>query len=687
MKITYSWIKEYLDIRVTPQVLAEKFSMAGLSVASLENIGDDWLYDIEVTSNRPDWLSVRGIVREVAAVTGAKYKPCFFEKQEKEITGRQMSLFDVVVEDKKECLLYCAGLVKNVKVGDSPSWLKRRLESVGLRSINNVVDITNYLMFEYGQPLHAFDFKKIKGSKIVVRRARLGEEMDFLDGIRRKFHPEVLVIADTESPLAAAGIMGGCASEVVSETVDILLESAYFDPCCVRSGSRSLGVVSDSSYRFERGADIQDVYRALLRATHMIHQLCKGEPLAVKTAGVFSAKKSHAPIKRVTFSLKKAVDVLGVDVSRDDSSRILKNLGFSVKAKSKDLFEVGIPSFRRDVTIAEDIAEEIARVYGYDQIPTTQLPVEPCFMPIDKKARVKARLEQMMIHMGLKEVVTYGLVGEDDYKKSAVKMEEDAVSLKNPLSQDYVFLRTSLFPGLLKCIAYNVNYGNKNLEIFEGARVFCGRKERLLLGLAFSGAHRATWRSEAVAYSLFDLKGLLETIMSDFCVDGVTVEPVKNLEIFENGMGFEMKAQGKIVALFGKVSRAVKKAWEIKIKEDIFTGEVYIEALAGLAKMKKSFRPFAVLPSIVRDLSLIVPRDEVSFEKISDLIRSMGRGYVHDVVMVEAYHGKEIPAGARGLTISIEYRAREKTLTDAEISPVHAQIIERLKQDFSIALR
>ncbi|MFH1691856.1 MAG: phenylalanine--tRNA ligase subunit beta [Candidatus Omnitrophota bacterium] len=687
MKITYSWIKEYLHIKTTPQVLADRLSMAGLSVAALEAFRDDWVYDIEVTSNRPDWLSVRGIVREVAAVTGAKFKPRFFEKPEKYIPGNAKGLFDVMIEDKKGCSFYGAGLLKNVLVGNSPDWLKRRLESVGLRPVNNVVDITNYLMLEYGQPLHAFDFDKIKGSNIIIRRAKPDEQIDLLDGSCKKLCPDVLVIADLKTPLAVAGIMGGRDSQVTAETTNVLIESAYFDPCCVRAGSRLLGVASDSSYRFERGADRQDVYAALLRACNMTVQICKGEAPAVKTKGLSLAKKSGTGVKRVKFSLKKAMDILGINVSAKESSRILKDLGFSMKAKSKDIFEVGVPSFRRDVAISEDIAEEIARVYGYDRIPTTQLPIEPCFVPVPKELCVKKHLEQVMMQMGFKEVVTYGLLGQDDYRKSAVKVAEDTLSLKNALSQDNSILRTTLFPGLLKCAAYNVNYGNKNLEIFEAARVFCGNKECLSLGLVLSGARRKSWRAESAAYSLFDLKGALETIASEFCLEGIAIEPNNDMMIFENGMSFQMKAQGKVIACFGKVARYVKKAWEIKIKDDVFAGELDIEALAVLAKIKKVFKPFTIMPSIIRDLSLIVPGDEVSFEQIAQLIRSSGRGYVYDVVMVEIYQGKEIPAGGRGLTISVEYRCFEKTLTDAEINPVHTQIVERLKQDFSITLR
>ncbi len=685
MKITYSWIKEYLKIRTAPQALADRLSMAGLSVASFERIGDDWLYDIEVTSNRPDWLSVRGIVREVAAVTGAKFKPCFFVKPEKNISSGQKGLFDIVVGDKKGCPLYCAGLVKDVKVGDSPDWLKRKLESVGLRPVNNIVDITNYLMLEHGQPLHAFDFDKVGGSKVVVRRAGQDEEIVLLDGSRKKLSDGVLVIAGARYPIAAAGVMGGRDSQVGSGTVNVLLESAYFDPCLVRGGSRFLSLSSDSSYRFERGVDIQEVSASLSRACLMLRDICKGTIVSVKKAGPFSAKKP-APLKRIPVSLKKTADILGINISGSKAKRILEDLGFAVKAKSKDLFEAVAPSFRQDVAIAEDIAEEIARVYGYGRIPVTQMPVRPCCVPVSKRAQVKEYLEQLLLNIGFKEVVTYSLLGGDDYKRSSLCIPEDILSLQNPLSQDSRFLRTTLIPGLLKCTAYNINYGNKNLEIFEAARVFKGKEENLSLCLVMAGGRRTSWRSDARGYDLFDIKGALETITREFCVSDVIVEPATDSYIFESGMGFWMKAQDKVIACFGMVSREVKKAWDIKIKDDIFIAEADVEALSALGVIEKVFKPFVSMPAMIRDLSLVVP-DGVSFDNITRLIFSAGCGYVHDVVMVETYQGKEIPAQARGLTMSIEYRCLEKTLTEAEINPLHAQIIGCLKKDYAVVLR
>lgn len=693
MKITYSWIKELVDIRATPQMLAEKLSMAGLSVAAFSPIGDDWLYDIEVTSNRPDWLSARGIAREVAAITDAKFKPAFFAETkkksrllQKKAPHKQGALFDLSLEDKSGCLLYCAGLVSNVVVGDSPDWLKKKLQSVGLRPVNNVVDTTNYLMLEYGQPLHAFNFDKIQNGKVFIRRAQPTEELVLLDGSCKKLSEDILVIADTQRPLAAAGIMGGQDSEIHHDTVNILLESAYFDPGLVRRGVRFLGAASDSSYRFERGVDIQQVEAALIRACGMLRDMCQGRIDAIRTTGRFSGKNVKKASKRISFSLKKATDVLGVNITRPQARRILEKLGFAVTLRGKDMFDILAPSFRRDVAISEDIMEEIARVYGYDKIPTTQVSIKPCCALVPKERVMKIRLEKLLVHAGFKEVMTYSLTGRQDYQKTFFEIPPDILTLQNPLSQDNSMLRTTLLPGLLACLAFNINHGNKNLEIFEVARIFRDGREIMTLGFGISGARRASWRGEMSPYSLFDIKGVLEMIADEFEIAGFIVEENRDYKVFEPGMGFWLKAEDKLIACFGQVSEDVKKALDIQTREDLFVAEVSVEALAAVATFKKVFKAYALTPAIVRDLSLIVPR-RVTFKKISDLIFSIAGEHVYDVEMVECYQGKEIPQSSTGITISIEYRCLDKTLTEAQINPVHARVIESLRTEFSVGSR
>lgn len=693
MKITYSWIKEFVDVRATPKALADKLSMAGLSVASLESLGGDWLYDIEVTSNRPDWLSVRGIAREVAAITGSKFKPAFFAGREKEsepfgkaALNRPKDLFNIVVEDKHACPLYCAGLIKNIKVGVSPDWLKRRLESVGLKPINNVVDITNFLMLEYGQPLHAFDYRKIKDAKIIARKARQGEGLVLLDGSKKNLDSGVLVIADSQNPMAAAGIMGGEGTQVGFQTVDVLVESAYFDPCVVRRGTRRLGVISDSSYRFERGVDIEGVHIVLAKALRLMRDMGGGDITLIKSAGALPLKGIKKIRPPINFSLQEAIDLLGVDISRAQVKQILDKLGFRVKAKSKDVFEVSAPSFRRDIAIREDIAEEIARIYGYEKIPVTCARIQPCAVAGSKPRAVESVLKQALVNMSFKEVVTYSLQGEQDFKKTALDIPADALKLKNPLSWDYCMLRTMVLPGLLGCAAHNINHGNKNFEIFESGRVFKADEENMNIGILACGARRASWRSEYSAYSMFDMKGVLETLLEELVAGKACVKGDDAVRAFESGEGFVLSVHDQAIGVFGRVSQGVKKAWDIKAKEDIFVAEIYVDALCPLTQLKKTFKTYILHPAIIRDLSLIVPR-AVSYEKISALIFAQGGDFVKDVSLVERYQGKEITPCTVGLTVTVEYRSSENTLTDARINLVHEQVVKSLRDELSVSLR
>ncbi len=691
MKITYSWIKEFVDVKISPEKLADKLTMAGLSVASLEEVPGDWVYDIEVTSNRPDWLSVRGIVREVAAITGAKFKssqassPKSKVKAKKDLerkTGNSRQL-SISIDDKDGCSLYYGNVITGVKVGPSPDWLKKRLEALGIRSVNNVVDITNYCLLEYGQPLHAFDFDKIKGSAIIVRRAKEGEQIVLIDGAEKKLTKDILVIADSAHPMAIAGIMGGRDTEVSSKTINIVLESACFNPVVVRRGSRAIGVATDSSYRFERGVDIPTVKVGLECATRMICELCSGTLAASKQSGTTKALDN----RRVTFSIASVQDVLSISIKPQEAKNILEKLGFRVKRKSQDIFEVLVPSYRRDVKISEDITEEIARTYGYDKIPLTAPAIKPFSFDLELTRILEPKIKRLLVAMGLKEVITYGLSGEEDYKKSFMTIPGNAMHLENPLSNDFHILRTTLVPSLLGCASFNANHNHKDFEIFEVARIFSDAREQLSLGIVLSGSRRSSWEKESVPYSLFDLKGILETLFDELQVkDYEWQQPKEPCGFAELKASCQVVVNGKVIASLGKVGQEVKRAWSIKAKEDIFVAEVSIEELASLAHLKRVFEPVSSMPSIFRDLS-VVAGPGASYAKIKELIERKTKGYLKRISLMDCYQGKEIPQGSLGFTISLEYASCDKTLTDAQIQPVHEGMLDALKSDLSLALR
>ncbi|QAT17929.1 phenylalanyl-tRNA synthetase beta chain [Candidatus Velamenicoccus archaeovorus] len=678
MKVSYSWLKEFVDIKIPPEKLSERLSMAGLTVASLEEAGGDWVYDIEATSNRPDWLSVRGIAREVAALLEIKMRPAP-HRALKNSSGADD--FSIEIRDEADCRLYYGALVRQVKVGPSPAWLRNRLETLGLRSVNNVVDITNYCLLEYGQPLHAFDFAKIQGASIVVRRARDKEELSLIDGTTKKLTPQVLVIADRHRALAAAGIMGGQESEVSGATKDILLESAVFDPVLIRRGARLLGVTTDASYRFERGVDVPTARMAMERAAGMFCELCAGTLAAVKQSG---SAKTRAP-QKISYDVGEAREILSLDIKDNEAVRILGHLGFGVHRAGRGKLAIDVPGFRRDVKSKEDITEEIARIYGYDRIPLTHPAIRPFVMERPAVWQLEALVKEQLVRMGLKEIITYSLGSPEDYKKTSLEIAKDALCLENPLSQDCSLLRSTLIPSLLACAASNLNKGNVDFEIFESASVFEGHRETASLGVLLCGNRRSAWDKESQRYSLYDLKGIVEEVIRISGAGPAVLEDAPR-PYFEPQMGGCFVVGQKRVAVFGKVAESVRRHWGIKVKKDIYLAEVDIAALAAPAHFRKLFKPLAQTPSVLRDISVLAGPG-VRYDRIESLIRKKAEGYLRRVCLADLYQGKELPRASAALTISLEYGREDRTLTDAEINPVHQSVLDGLTGELSLTLR
>jgi len=496
MKITYNWLKDFVAIKIPPRELADKLTMAGLEVVSLEGKAGDFVLEIEVTSNRPDWLSVYGIAREVAAITGSKLRAYSVERRaySKNLSAiryplhaNNSRLFSIQIENKKDCPLYTARIIRGVKAGPSPEWLRKRLELVGCRSVNNIVDITNYVLFELGEPLHTFDLdrlvRKFASSqvlpfKIIVKRAKNGEEIVTIDGIKRVLNEKILVIASevgehvntrtcehANTPIAIAGIMGGRDTEVTEGTKNILLEAAVFNPIVVRRGRQALGLQSESSYRFERGIDLGIVEKASSRARELIEEIAGGEEAAFEINGVSKLKP-----KNITLETENVNNLLGENIPPVKIKTILSSLGFKVKAKVKNSFSIGVPSFRQDVNLGVDLIEEIARSYGYEKIPQSIPKVSPS-VTIRERRDLVSNIKNMLVSLGLNEAITYSLMDSkilNDFNASSLS----AIGLMNPLSQEQEVLRTTLLPGLIRAIAYNLNQKQDYVALFEAANVF-----------------------------------------------------------------------------------------------------------------------------------------------------------------------------------------------------------------------
>ena len=702
MKVTYNWLKDFVDIKISPQALADKLTMAGLEVTSLEEKEEDFVFEIEITSNRPDWLSVIGIAREVAAITNKKInvKSLMFNAKNIKHNTSNIKQLGVLIEDKKDCPLYIAKIIRDVKVAPSPDWLRKRLELIGCRSINNVVDITNYILFEYGEPLHAFDLDKIvrkfDSSKalslgIIIRRAKVGEEITTIDGIKRILSQDVLVIASKDgeptnlrtkelanNPIAIAGVMGGKDTEVTEGTKNILLEAAAFNPVVIRRGRQQLGIQSDSSYRFERGVNSSMVEISSRRAVKCIQDSCAGKCVLAKSSGEALQKT-----KVISFEIPQAQKILGLNIPGARIKQILSNLDFKVKVKSKHILSVEVPSHRQDVSSGVDLIEEVARIYGYENSPTTLPAVKPQVRE-ETNRQLIASVKNILTGLGLNEVITYSLIDRGILNSLGIDSQK-AIEIMNPLSSEQEILRPAITPGLIRCIAYNLNQKRDYVFIFEIAKSFiwapAGPKEELVLGIGLCGIKPYLAEQGLIKerVSFLHLKGILEILFSRLGIEDYGFEAID--KPFEFGILLNKEIIGSMVQ---PQKNALEKL-DIKNK-DVFILEISLDRLMPQAQLKKKFIPWPKYPVIARDISFVL-KDDVSIKQILDAAKDKGLSLLREVRVVDYYAGKQIPAGFRGMTISCLYGSDERTLTEEEINPMHSVVSGMLIERFGAKIR
>jgi phenylalanyl-tRNA synthetase beta chain len=676
MKFTYNWLKDFVDIKIKPEALADKLTMAGLEVKGIEARAGDFVFEAEITSNRPDWLSVIGVAREVAALTGEKLKNGS-KSQRVRVSKKGAERLAIKVEDKNDCPLYTAKIIRNVLVGPSPKWLKERLESIGCRSINNVVDITNYVLFTLGEPLHAFDLDKLNAETIAVRRARPGEHINTIDGTVRKLDPDILIIADARQPVAVAGVMGGKDTEVTETTKNILLEAAVFNGAVVRRGRQKLGLQTDSSYRFERGVDFDTAESSAWLAARMIEDIAQGKCVLAKSSTTIRPKA-----KSIILDLSLVRKILNVNIQPSQIKKILLHLGFGVKGAAKNKMNVSVPLFREDISLPEDLIEEVARIYGYEKIPQTLPSVRPEINPCQARDLV-CLTKNILIGLGLHEAVTYSLV-DRGLLEGFLPADRRAVEIMNPLSQDQEVMRTALTPSLARCVSYNLNQKQEYVAIFEIANVFLPGpslpKEELTLGIALSGA-RSLLLGEGLVKEetgFLHLKGVLERLLEQLGVkevDFVTTDTNKiNVLIGTERIGGLIQLRQEQMDKF-----------EIKNK-DVFVAEISLERLFAKADLSKKFFSPPRYPGISRDISFVF-KEGVLAKDILSCLKEAGKPLLKSVEIVDYYKGKQIPAGSRSLTVTCLYRSPERTLTEIEVNPVHEQLISALTSRFGAKLR
>jgi phenylalanyl-tRNA synthetase beta chain len=681
MKITYNWIKEYIDLKQSPEEIAAILTNSGSEVKAVERVGGDYIMDIEITPNRSDCLSYIGIARELSASTGKSLKMPPLEVKTQKPLGK--APFTVDIKDEDLCSRYTARLIRDVKVGESPDWLKKKIISMGLRPVNNIVDITNYILFELGQPMHAFDYDKIKGKAIVVRRSRQGEKITSIDRVERSLGSDMLVIADHERPIAIAGVMGGLDTEVTENTKDVLLESAYFNPISIRRTSYKLALISESSYRFERGVDPGMVIPASGRASILIENICGGKIGEFVDKGTRPGKE-----KKVSLRLERLNKILNLNLRESDVKKILLRLFLKASSPKKGIINALVPSFRPDIKYEVDLIEEVARMYGYENIATTIPRIIPS--PERKTISWKAgeRAKDVLNSLGLNEVITYTMTSKGNIQKVLGADISETINVKNYLSFDQEAMRPSLIPGILNVLQYNTYRGARDIKIFEMGNIYISEdgtyREKMTLCVALAGFFSGGWQRQKSDVTFFDLKGVLNTLSSKLGLGDFNFD-ASSQPFFTNSTSSNILYDGKYIGRAGCLDKNTQDKFDLR--QDVFIAEIDFNTLTQFVKLEKNFSEIAKYPSIKRDISLIAEEGKVLFAQIATVVGEQGRGFVGKIEPIEEYRGKQVPSGHYGLSIRIEYRDKYRTLTAEEVDKIHSAIRKSLAEKLGVTLR
>jgi phenylalanyl-tRNA synthetase beta chain len=652
---------------------------------------DDTILEIEVTPNRPDALSVVGVAREVAALTGAPFRFPQIAVKEGEADAAKMAAVEIA--DPDLCPRYAARVITGLTVRPSPPWLAQRLRSVGLRPINNLVDVTNYVLWEMGQPLHAFDYDTIAEHRIVVRRARAGERMSTLDGQERALTPDMLLICDPERAVAIGGVMGGASTEVTKGTTTVLLESAYFNPGSIRSTSRALGLHTDAAYRFERGADIEGLREALDRAAQLMADLGGG----TVARGVVDVYPGPKPRPRIALRRARIERVIGACPPHEDVVRILQALGFAVDDSGLAL-QVVVPSFRRDIVQEDDLVEEVIRVWGYDKIPSALAGggvLQPVAHP--PALTLTRAITTALTSAGLSQAVTFSFVDPVRLKAMGWDAPEAMITLQNPLSIERSVLRPSLAPGLLEVVALNGAHQIPDVRAFEIGRTFGPHREEdgdqpaheeLWLAVAMTGqrAPRA-WHATRDRLDVYDVKGAAELAVRAATVGEPEIAPWAPGEgprYLEPGRAAALTVGGTSVGWFGEVALGIREAFDLP--SAVFLAEISLTRLLTLPRREMRYQPLPRFPSVQRDLAMVVPA-EVTAGQIEAAILSLRLPLLSRVTLFDVYEGGQVGAGKRSLAWSLVFQAPDRTLTDREVNELHAIIVTEISRRFAAEIR
>ncbi len=684
-------------------------ALPGMLVADALDLRDV-IFDIGLTPNRPDCLGHVGIAREIGVLFGVPYKPKksagpkqtfaagpsfasgqpttdlapLWDTEAEHTDTPELPEISVEIIDGDRCPRYGAALVSGVEVGPSPFWLRYRLHNLGLRALSNVVDATNLILLEWGHPIHGFDLRQLRGSKVVVRLANDGEKMATLDGVERTFTGDDLLICDGEGPVAVAGVMGGLDSEIRDDTKDVLIECAYFDPRSIRRTSRRLGLHTDSSYRFERGVDPEAIPQVLASAASLIAELGSGD------AATTAIERIAKPYEARTIRLRpaRAAQLLGTPVSDQESLRILRSLGCRILDEAGDAIEAEAPSWRPDLQREVDLIEEVARVHGYDEIPTDVPRVHPSEAGTPGLLKTVDALRAASVAAGLYEAINYGFVSVEDLRKARVST--DAVPLANPLSEERAVMRTSLLPGLTGAAARAQRHGASEVRLFEIARTFQPTDEVLpheetTLAIALAGG-RAGWIGGESAFDLYDGKGAIEAILDAVFGRVPDLVPGELPAFMHPKRSAIVTLEGERVGFVGEVHPDV--ADELALVGRVVYGELDVAALYALSERlgPTQARGLPKFPAVTRDIAMLV-REEFSAGEIAEALQEASQGLAESVALFDLYRGDQIPDGHRSLAFRVTYRDPKATLTDKRVDKVHASLAKIARDRFGATIR
>ncbi len=690
MRVPLEWLKQLVAVEASAEEIETRLTMGGLEVEGIEESAIGPVLDVYITPNRGDCLSMSGVAREAAALYGA---PLHLPSPPPSREGGAVSeMTSVTILDPDLCPRYAARIVRGVKIGPSPLWMQRRLEAMGQRPINNVVDVTNYVMLEIGQPLHAFDLSKLAEGRIIVRRAEEGEKLVTLDEIERTLQPEMLVISDGEKAVAIAGVMGGLHSEVSARTTDVLIESAHFQPLSVRRTSRLLGIRTEASYRFERVVDPDGVRRAADRACELLQQM--GQPAPVE--GIVDVCPSPITPRTVTLRVTRAAELLGMDLTSHICADSLRLLGFDVLTESHgptDTLHVQVPSFRPDIVLEEDLIEEIGRIYGYENIPET-LPAGGATQGGDSEEGIFiTRLKRTLTACGMQEVVTHSLVAPSLFESPADA--DRLVAVRNALSAEVGGLRRSLLPTLLDAAQLNARQGQRQLALFEVGRVWQNEPTDdgpvpveyiAVAGLLAGPMGEAGWQKDTtrIPADFAMARGVVERLFADLGIVDATFRALQDraeqLPQFHPGRTATISLRGGHPAgVIGEVHPAV--AAKLDMRERVVLFEIGLNALQEAAtKTSHGFTPLTRFPSVSRDLAPRLP-EEVTYAAVASAVRTANVPLLEDFRLTDVFRGGPVPAGTKSLTVSLTLRADDHTLSEAEITDaltrIRAELTER----------